>query len=144
MYLKHSRIQNDLIVLDMYRALSGTYTVKSSTIQGLKAGSKDNKVRIITANACKAFMDGTPFRLDNTEVKVSDGLVTLSLHGNIIAMREPDVQSIDVTTQGWNTMTTRERLNGLPNVRVHNSGSVLFLNGKEWDGNWQTVEVSNG
>ena len=101
-------------------------------------------MRIITANACKAFMDGKPFWLGNTEVKVSDGLVTLSLHGNIIAMRQPGTQYIDVTTQGWNTMTTRERLNGLPNVRVHNSGSVLFLNGKEWDGNWQTVEVYNG
>lgn len=33
-----------MIVLDMYRALSGTYTVQSSTTQGLKAGSEDNKV----------------------------------------------------------------------------------------------------
>tara|TARA_R100000951_G_scaffold115983_1_gene126001 strand:- start:2484 stop:2762 length:279 start_codon:yes stop_codon:yes gene_type:complete len=83
-------------------------------------------------------MNGTPFKRDNTQVIEDEDWVGLFLHGNLIAQRDCD-KEIDITTDGWNTMTTRERLNGLPNVRVYNSGSVLYLNGKEWDGSFITV-----
>jgi len=101
-------------------------------------------MRAITRGACKAFMEGKHFSRDNTQVIVArDGWVALYLHDNLIAQRDCN-DEIDITTNGWNTMTTRERLNGLPNVRVYNSGSVLYLNGNEWDGNFITIKLNEG
>ena len=47
---------------------------------------------------------------------------------------------LQITTAGWNTVTTRERLNGLPNVSVIQRKGKLYLNGKEWDGEWIEVK----
>lgn len=61
----------------------------------------------------------------------------LFLHGNCIAKLENG--KLSITTAGWNTSTTRERLNALPNVHVYQRKGVLHLNGKPWDGNWTEV-----
>ena len=101
-------------------------------------------MRAITRDACKAFMEGKHFGRDNTQVIVGkDGWVALYLFGNLIAQRDCN-HEIDITTNGWHTRTTKERLNGLPNVRVYNSGSVLYLNGNEWDGNFITIKLNEG
>lgn len=47
---------------------------------------------------------------------------------------------LQITTAGWNTATTREHLNGLPNVSVIQRRGQLYLNGKEWDGELILVE----
>jgi hypothetical protein len=72
-------------------------------------------MRKITLEACKAFHNGYEYRNNNTEVtSIPDESVTLWLHGNVIARRRFDVPGvIEVTLAGWNTRTTRERLNGL-------------------------------
>ena len=102
-------------------------------------------MRRITAEAIAAFQAGEHFRLDNTEVRTTDRpgevCVELLLHDSVIArrwvpMNEVDVPVIEVTTAGWDTATTRQRLNGIPGVRVYRSKGVLHLNGKEWDGGW--------
>lgn len=46
---------------------------------------------------------------------------------------------IEVTNAGWPTVTTRERLNGLIGVRVHQKGGKQYLNGNEWDGSWTLI-----
>ena len=112
-------------------------------------------MRKITQQAVAAFMKGQPFSKANTEVYTVAGvrktvfanLETLSvtvtvlrLHGNDIARRWTQGHTlIEVTTAGWNTVTTRERLNGIPGVSVHQSKHVLHLNDEPWDGEWMTV-----
>jgi hypothetical protein len=65
----------------------------------------------------------------------------LKLHGNTIARITED--GLSVTTAGWNTPTTRERLNALDGVGVHQKNYVLYLNDKEWDGSWVKVSDFN-
>lgn len=59
----------------------------------------------------------------------------LFLHGNAIARRT--ATGIEISNGGWSSNTTKERLNGLPNVRIIQKNSQWFLNGERWDGNWK-------
>jgi hypothetical protein len=101
--------------------------------------------RKITNAAIEAFMSGRPFNRDNTSVEKQGHNLVLCLHGNVIARRE-EFQSMGIaaklciTNAGWNSNTTKERLNGLPSVSVVQCKGVWFLNGKEWDGSW--IEVN--
>ena len=79
----------------------------------------------------------------NTSVEIdSDGEWILKLHGNAIS-RIADNGDLFVTTAGWNTPTTRERLNALNGVSVHQKNYQLYLNDKEWDGSWVKVSDFN-
>ena len=102
-------------------------------------------MRKITIDSIRAFRNGNKFKRGNTEVKViepcsgSHGrMVQLRLHGNIIAQQNSG--GLVISTCGWNTVTTRERLNGLPGVHVTQRNFELFLNGKPWDGQATIVE----
>ena len=63
----------------------------------------------------------------------------LFLHANKIAEFRAD--GLWITTAGWDTNTTRERLNGLHGVSVYRRKGELFLNGKAWDGEWTNVQA---
>lgn len=96
----------------------------------------------ITEDACQAFNAGYNFTRSNTEVLVSmadEGkrVVSLFLHGNLIAMK--NWRGLHVTTAGWNTLTTRERLNGLHGVHVYKRRGQLYLNGEKWDGEMKLI-----
>lgn len=71
-------------------------------------------MRKITKEIVAAFMNREEKRIGNSHTRGE----FLYLHGNAIACLNPDGR-IEVTTAGWNTPTTRERLNGLPGVRVY-------------------------
>ena len=95
-------------------------------------------MRKITAQAVEAFESGKPFHSANTRLYPSDYGSRLYLHGSMIAEKclgnGHDSAGLYITTCGWNTATTRERLNGLKGVRVHTKRGVLYLNGETWDG----------
>ena len=91
-------------------------------------------MRKITSEAVRAFLNGENYKNGNTMVTKQDYF----LHGNKIAERT-ESGGIRITLAGWNTNTTRERLNGLPNVKVTTKKEQVYLNGKEWDGDWITV-----
>jgi hypothetical protein len=93
--------------------------------------------RQITENAVRAFLLGDNFKQSNTEVHADCTGVYMFLFGNMIAVRVGN--RLQITTAGWNTTTTRERLNGLPNVSVTQRKGKLYLNGKEWDGELITI-----
>ena len=100
--------------------------------------------RKITTDAVHAFMNGENFSRDNTQVRLEAevcSLVHLYLHGNLIAKRfkEGDKTILMVSNAGWQSNTTKERLNGLPGVSVCQRKGVWYLNGVEWDGSWKTV-----
>jgi len=98
-------------------------------------------MRKITQQAVDAFNKGKPFKSGNTEVKVDVwGAREMFLHNNLIATQFPE-GGLEITTAGWNTPTTRERLNGLNGVSVNVSKGQLYLNGEVWDGNFKQVQM---
>lgn len=99
--------------------------------------------RIITTQAINAFMSGKPFNKDNTSVEIrpfkdeSFNSAILKLHGNVIARRCGEL--LEVCDGGWQTNTTKERLNGIPGVSVCQKKGEWFLNGNKWDGFWTAI-----
>ena len=100
-------------------------------------------MRAVTRTAVAAFLAGRVGKHgSNTSVELSPlgAVVVLKLHGNAIARRDIDSQIIEVCDGGWSSNTTKDRLNGLPGVSVHQKNFQWFLNGEEWNGNWARIE----
>lgn len=64
----------------------------------------------------------------NTVVTHENLETRIALHGNVIARSIGGVLSINLC--GWNTNTTRERLNGLNGVSVTTKKGTPYLNGQ--------------
>lgn len=90
-------------------------------------------MRKITKQAVNAFMNAENFNGSNTRVDVENGISYLFLHGNMIAKRYENGR-LEITNAGWQSNTTKERLNGLPNVSIKQKNFRWYLNGEEWDG----------
>jgi len=98
---------------------------------------------MISLAAARALQNGMIFNSTNTTVQ---GVLTphgmsweMRLHGNLIAYITAPVSLtgqglLFVSTCGWDTQTTRSRLNALSGVRVQRIRGVLHLNGEPWDG----------
>lgn len=99
-------------------------------------------MRKITKDAISAFNSRQDFKRDNTEVTNFDGVTRLELHGNCIATFRPEI-GLSVSSGGWRSNPTKERLNGLEGVSVRQSAGVWYLNGKQWDGQAVTVDIWN-
>lgn len=86
----------------------------------------------------EAFLQGKSAKISNTQTNGKE----LFLFGNCIARRYGD--DMQVTTSGWNTVTTRDRLNMLPNVWVRCRKGNLQINfqskWQDWDGEWINIE----
>lgn len=85
-------------------------------------------MRKITSNAIAAFEAGKNFKDGATQVNQRIGGMELVLHGHVIA-KNIDGEGLSINLCGWNTPTTRERLNGLPNVSLSTKKGQAFLNG---------------
>lgn len=97
-------------------------------------------MRKITKEAVSAFLERKPFRKSNMSVEEIGGQYKLKLHGNTIASID-ELGVLSVSNAGWASNTTKERLNGIPGVRVHQRNWTWYLNGVEWDGNWKRISV---
>ena len=95
-------------------------------------------MRKITKDAVNKFLSREPFRKSNMSVEESYGLYKLKLHGNTIATID-ELGVLSVSNAGWASNTTKERLNGLPNVRINQKNWTWYLNGNEWSGEWTRV-----
>ena len=91
-------------------------------------------MRKITQDPIRAFRNRQPFKRGNTQVRVFDDSVALYLHGNMLAQYINN--ELWINDGGWQSNTTKERLNGLPNVKVHQKNFQWYLNDREWDGSW--------
>ncbi len=96
--------------------------------------------RKITKEAVSKFLSKTPFRKSNMSVEESYGIYKLKLHGNTIATID-ELGVLSVSNAGWMSNTTKERLNGLPQVHVKQKNWTWYLNGTEWDGSWKRVGI---
>jgi hypothetical protein len=90
-------------------------------------------MRKITEESIDAFYKRKRFKKQNTEVHVGDFTTMLRLHGNTIAILHEN-GDLDISTCGWHTNTTIERLNGLRKVHVKRVKGDLVLNNQGWDG----------
>lgn len=94
-------------------------------------------MRKVTQEICSAFEQRRKRTLGNTH---TDG-DALFLHGNKIAEWRGNDKWI--TIAGWQTKTTKERLNGLAGVSLSQKNFQLYLNGHEWDGKWISLFGKN-
>ena len=90
-------------------------------------------MRKITQESVKNFIDGVPFKKSNMSVTREGTIYYLKLHGNKIAARLEDGR-MWISNAGWDTPTTKERLNGLPGVNIIQRNWNWILNGMQWDG----------
>ena len=86
-------------------------------------------MRQITKEAVDAFLNGYYYKKSNMEVTCGE----MYLHGHKIAWLDINGQ-LWVSNCGYQTNTTKERLNGLPSVNIRQINFTWYLNGKEWDG----------
>lgn len=92
-------------------------------------------MRKVTQNSVNAFMNAQQFREGNTTVEVKENVTILKLHNNPIAYKYNDPEkTLSITNAGWQSNTTKERLNAIPNVSIQQKKGVWYLNNKEWDG----------
>lgn len=89
-----------------------------------------------TEQTCYAFERGSVKRVGNT---FTDGK-RLYLFDNLIAEHRQD--GLYISNAGWQSKTTKERLNGLTGVSISQSKGKWYLNGKEWDGQWTRVNTN--
>mgnify|MGYP001194128454 CR=1 FL=1 len=85
-------------------------------------------MRKVTQQIKSAFESRQPLSVDNTS---TDGN-TIWLHGNAIVKRDASGFVI-WSLAGWNTPTTRERVNGIVNAGVHQVNFEPVLNGHKID-----------
>ena len=98
----------------------------------------------ITADAVHAFMNAEKFKRDNTEVEVLPNVTVLKLFGNRISYRYNNPErTLSITNCGWDTNTTKERLNALPGVHITQKNLQWYLNGEQWDGKLIDVDYKS-
>jgi hypothetical protein len=96
-------------------------------------------MRKITEDAIRAFRNNRDFKRGNTWVQCVHGRRFLHLHGNVIAEMTQHGE-LYITSAGWQTVTTKERLNGFPSVNIAQKDFEWFLNGQAWNGELIKVE----
>ena len=95
-------------------------------------------MRKITKEAVSKFLNRETFKKSNMEVDEGYGQFRLKLHGNVIATID-ELGVLSVSNAGWASNTTKERLNGIPGVRVNQKNWNWYLNGNEWSGEWTRI-----
>jgi hypothetical protein len=102
-------------------------------------------MRKITEKAVNAFFNAEPLKLSNTEIVVLPNVTIMKLFNNEIAYRYNDPQkTLSITNAGWNSRTTRERLNGIgsrANFGIYQRKNKWFLNATEWDGKLIDIKI---
>lgn len=94
-------------------------------------------MRQITELSVNAFNNGQKFNSGNMSVRPTENGAEMYLHGNLIAKRENG--KLFITSAGWKTNTTKERLNALDGVSIKQVKGVWYLNGSQWDGSMTEV-----
>lgn len=85
-------------------------------------------MRIVTRKAVEALLVGRNYKNSNTEV-----------HDNAMYLYNHKIAWFDINGQlwishcGYRTNTTKERLNGLPGVNIHQRNYQWYLKGEEWN-----------
>ncbi len=79
-------------------------------------------MRSVEIKMNEALRNGKNFKSRNTTVTWTDGVATVRLHDNIIAMVDTNTGEARLSNCGYHTSTTRSRLNALTNVLTPSYG----------------------
>lgn len=90
-------------------------------------------MRKISEEAHEAFINQRRFKKGNTKVVVALDVRSMYLFGHEI-VRE-DHEGLKITSAGFNTRTTRDRLSAFINVRSV-KGQLVIKNKFPWNGEW--------
>jgi hypothetical protein len=97
-------------------------------------------MRKITKQTVEAFENNKNFKSGNMEVSSDQFTNRMWLHGNLIALKDHVNNVFKVSLAGWNTPTTRDRLNGITGVSIHTKNGQAYLNGNKMDNNsWYII-----
>lgn len=91
-------------------------------------------MRKITREIVDAFQNSRSLTIGNSRTNGE----SLWLFGNKIAEIRRD--GLWITNAGWDSSTTKERLNGLSSVHIVQRRGKWYLNEVEWDGSWVHVD----
>ena len=98
-------------------------------------------MRKITRESVNAFLNGEKFNKSNMSVEVEPNVTILKYQGNSIAYKYNDPKkTIAITNCGWESRTTKERLNGVIYLSGLNIQPIFqknwqwYLDNKQWDG----------
>mgnify|MGYP007047374397 CR=1 FL=1 len=103
-------------------------------------------MRLITQESVTAFLNAKKFNKSNMSVEVLPNVTKLKYQGNAIAYKYNDPnKTIAITNCGWESNTTKERLNGVIQAVGLNYGLVQknwiwYLDGKQWDGSLTKIK----
>ncbi len=105
-------------------------------------------MRKIPQESVDAFLSGDNLNKANMQIHTRGHYVYMNLHGNSIARRNLDTGSIYISNAGWETVTTKERLNGLLNTlgkkRIFQHKFEWFIGTREFPyDEWMMVYQSN-
>lgn len=81
-------------------------------------------MRKIEANMVNAINNGRTWHSSNTSVDVTDHGITVRLHGHKIAQIDHEAGICWVTDAGWQTTTTKSRLNAILRCCVSGRASI--------------------
>ena len=87
-------------------------------------------MRKITETTATAFMNHTPMTQANTAVIVSDNEVCMTLHGHTIAKYDKTTKNLWFNSCGYQSQTTKERLNGILKVYGFINTNIIQRNGQ--------------
>jgi len=92
-------------------------------------------MRKITEQISNSFLNKKSRKIGNSE---TDGR-NFWLHREKIAKFDDD-GFLWISNAGYPSNTTKERLNSLPCVRIHQKNFVWYLNNQAWGGEWVKTE----
>ncbi len=99
-------------------------------------------MKIVTQNAVSCFLNGGTKTFTNTQVVTENKLSRMYLFGNLIATLDHNVGGVmKISNAGWESNTTKERLNALPNVSIQQKNWKWYLNGELWDGRFTEISI---
>jgi hypothetical protein len=93
-------------------------------------------MRQVTWDIVDAFLNGYNKTISNSTVFVDDcNVARLYLHGNCIAIKRKG--RVSISNAGWESVTTKERLNGLLEVmgdgrRIYQRKGTWYWSGEDW------------
>ena len=87
-------------------------------------------MRLIERQMNQAIRYRKNFTKDNTAVRVYDDSVDVYLHGNHIATLDLTNDKLTIKDGGWQTVTTKSRLNAL--LDEFDYGSFVFQKNWQW------------
>lgn len=84
-------------------------------------------MRQIDVLMATAFREHRALKMNNSRVEIVDNKPHMYLHGNCIAKIDENGDLL-INHCGWETPTTRSRLNALPNVHISSHKGDFVLN----------------